>query len=472
MSRPNVVLVVLDSVFAARCSGHGYDRETTPELDALATEGLDYRNAYANGSWTVPTHGTMFTGRYPSEHGAHADHRQFDVPADETLAGRLSTAGYDTVGLSTNPWVTSEFGFDAGFDTFESVRVPLPFPDAGHPRSILKELGERGLTGFAKYRRFAEWAADGNPVKRTVNALSFRRDPDPHADAAVLNDRVAAWLEDAGADPFFMFLNYMDAHEPFSPPERVLREFRPDACSADVEWNLPSLDATYDEATLDCLGDLYDASLRYLDERIGELFDTLDAHGIAEETLVVVTGDHGKALGRDGYVGAGVFLSDDLVRVPLVLDPPAAHVDASTSPETPVDHGDVYATILAQAGVDPDRHTDLLTDTPYGPERPGVFSETHGPHQDPSETTASVPLEGLTRVDWNGHSLVRDKATGECELATTDGGGPSDDSETLHRELEHLEALYLHGLDIPARTHDEGAMDADVRDQLQELGYL
>ncbi|WP_276278581.1 sulfatase [Haloarcula regularis] len=385
MTKPNILLVVMDSVSADRLSCYGYHRSTTPEIDAFAENSTVYENAIANSSWTVPTHGTLFTGRCPSEHGAHACHKRFSVPDSYALAGRLSDNGYRTVGLSTNPWISTDFDYDTGFDDFQDVRVPLPF-DTKRPRELYQRIDDEDYEGLRKYVEAGKWAFEGNPIKRTLNTIYDRRQQDNYANADVLNDRVATWLEQNGDRPFFMFLNYMDAHEPYNPPEEYLSKFRKGDCSADIAWHLRSLNEKYSSNETECINDRYDACLNYLDERIGDLIELLKKRGMADDTVVILTADHGKCLGEHDYMGVGTFLYDELVQIPLIISHPG-----ESEPKTVSEYVcqiDIHNMILRLAGVEHTRgHQD------------GVISETLGPHQDVTVHDQTLPEQGLRRIE-------------------------------------------------------------------------
>jgi arylsulfatase A-like enzyme len=450
MNEPNVLLVVMDSVSAERLSCYGYHRRTTPRIDEIASESTVYEHAVANSSWTVPTHGTLFTGQYPSEHGAHAEHKHFSVDPEHTLAGRLSATGYRTVGFSTNPWISTDFDYDAGFDEFENIRIPLPF-DSTHPRSLFQRFNPKD-SRFRKFLQAARWAFEGNPVTRTINTVHYRRYLQSYADADVLNDRVKSWLETNNSErPFFMFLNYMDAHEPYNPLWKYLSEFRDRDCSADISWHLDSLNERYSESEIECINDLYDASLRYLDERIGELYDLLKARGLADETLIVLTADHGKCLGEQDYMGVGTFLYDELVRIPLIVAVPDR---LELSPlSMPVSQVDINHLIRDVAGIPtPEVNKD------------GAYSETVAPHQEGLSSECQLPRKGLRRIDHGGATLVRDVATGETKLK-------GDPSSTRVDELKQLEQKYVEQLD-QAKNQGSTEIDSKVRDHLTELGYL
>ncbi|MFC6861874.1 sulfatase [Halomicroarcula sp. GCM10025817] len=451
MTKPNILLVVMDSVSADRLSCYGYHRSTTPEIDAFAENSTVYENAIANSSWTVPTHGTLFTGRCPSEHGAHACHKRFSVPDSYALAGRLSDNGYRTVGLSTNPWISTDFDYDTGFDDFQDVRVPLPF-DTKRPRELYQRIDDEDYEGLRKYVEAGKWAFEGNPIKRTLNTIYDRRQQDNYANADVLNDRVATWLEQNGDRPFFMFLNYMDAHEPYNPPEEYLSKFRKGDCSADIAWHLRSLNEKYSSNETECINDRYDACLNYLDERIGDLIELLKKRGMADDTVVILTADHGKCLGEHDYMGVGTFLYDELVQIPLIISHPG-----ESEPKTVSEYVcqiDIHNMILRLAGVEHTRgHQD------------GVISETLGPHQDVTVHDQTLPEQGLRRIENEDYNLIRDLATGEITQ-------PTSLSEQALIALEEIEDKYEKRHKPIYDENGEEEMSADVKNQLEQLGYL
>jgi len=451
MKNPNIVLAVLDSVSAERMSCYDYERQTTPHIDRIAERSTVYTNAVANSSWTVPTHGTLFTGRHPSEHGAHARNKRFAVPEDVTLSGQLSDAGYRTVGLSTNPWIATEFGYDTGFDEFEDVRIPLPF-DSKSPRELMQHLQDGGYSTFEKYVEAAKWAFEGNPVARTMNTIYYRRRKESHANGDVLNDHISSWLTDADEEPFFMFLNYMDAHEPYDPSWETLSKFRDGDCTTDVAWHLRSLNETYDKNQVNCVNDLYDASLHSLDKHIDQLFDILDATGVADETVVLLTADHGKCLGEHGYMGVGTYLYDELIGIPLIVAEPGQRDGEFVS--TLTDQVDIHDMVLELAGL-----------SKSGEPTDGVISETLGPHQDVVVRERELPEEGLRRVESDGNSYIRDIASG-----TVNEDGTL--SEKTRGQLADIEDSFLTNRNSIFKDSGPDEMSAEVRNQLEQLGYL
>ena len=451
MTKPNILLVVMDSVPAIRLSCYGYDRKTTPEIDRLTENSVVYENVIANSSWTVPTHGTLFTGRYPSEHGANANHKRFSVSNEQTLAGRLSKNGYRTVGLSTNPWIATDFGYDRGFEYFQDVRVSLPF-DTERPRELFQRLDDGDYTGVHKYIEASNWALEGNPIKRGINTLYYRRQRDSYANARTLNDHVDTWIEQKGQQPFFMFLNYMDAHEPYNPPKEYLSKFREGECSVDVEWHLRSLSEEYSDAEVECINDRYDASLNFLDNQIGQLITLLEEHGIADETIVLLTSDHGKCLGEYQYMGVGTFLYDELVQIPLIISYPGKSESESITEYT--SQIDIHNIILKAAGIDQPRERQN-----------GVISETLGPHQDVDLDGQRIPEQGYRRIDTKDWSVIKNQDTGLAE-------NPSATSKVTLGEMKKIEEEYERSHEVIWEDIAKEDMAADVRNHLEQLGYL
>jgi hypothetical protein len=355
----------------------------------------------------------------------------------------LSEAGYKTVGVSANPWISDEFGYSTGFDEFYSPKQTIPFDDSQHPREFSADEKNGPIS---KYASFVRWLASGNPVKRAINMYSFRKQTGEFPDATVLNELIDEWLGANSGDPFFLFANYMDAHEPYTPDQERLKKFRDGGCTVDVTWHLPSLDETYSEQEIACIGDRYDASLNFLDQQMGMLVEILERNGVFEDTLIVLTSDHGKCLGEHDYMGVGTFLYNELVQVPLLV---STADDNPISITDPMDHIRVHDMIRSVAGLDS-----------VAERLPGVFAETAGPHQD-VELDNQLPVLGQRRIDAEGATIVRDKQTGEIRQSS------GDKDETL----TSLESNYLNTL-IESEIGTTEPMSENVRKQLEDLGYI
>ncbi len=343
VERPNVLLISLDTVRADHLSLYGYARETTPELAEFARGATTFARAASTADQTLSSHASVFTGLYARGHGAHfgeldASPRPaagYPLPAGlTTLAEILAAAGYETVGITANyAFLGHDFELDRGFRIWDARR-PVPF--LGKPAAYLLRRGVRELL-----TRFSSPASFDLKTRRadTINREAFRR---------------LGELAGSGR-PFLLFLNYMDAHEPYIPPPPfdtrwpgkdpsfTLDDFH--ALNGGV--NGRTREASAEE--LEHLVSQYDGGIAYIDDRLGALFERLDALELTERTLVVVFSDHGQLFGEHGLFGHGVSVHQGLVHVPLVIRFPGAA--SGTVVEQPVSLVDVLPTVLDVVGL-------------------------------------------------------------------------------------------------------------------------
>jgi len=317
---PNVLVIILDTVRAASMSFLGYARETTPNLAKLGMEGVVFESAFATAPWTLPSHAGMFTGRYPSQ--LSTDWQEPLDAAAPTLAEVLSRNGYHTAGFVANHYYTSyESGLMRGFRHYDDYRIT--------PRQVLLS------TTLTHTRLF--WAVlhtDG--VLPRLKALA-RMDlglesmwTSHRKEAPEVTDEFLAWQARVSSDgrPFMAFLNYYDAHLPYDPPAPWRTKFGADP--GELE--------------------LYDGAIAFVDDALGRMFRELEARGVLDNTLVIVTSDHGEGFGEHGLHGHGNSLYLTELHVPLVIRYPA-RIAAGTRVLAPVTLRDLAATALDAAGV-------------------------------------------------------------------------------------------------------------------------
>jgi arylsulfatase A-like enzyme len=282
--RPNVLLLVMDTTRADRCSVTGYERPTTPRLDEFAKDGVVFDDLWSPANWTGPAHASLFTGASPLVHGFTGGSRGFLDLRRPVLAERFAAAGYDTACFSNNEFVAPEYGLTRGFARV----VPMYHEALDYP------------TARQTHERAAQWAEDAAHAGR----------------------------------PFFLFVNDMEPHQPYTPlpdEERLFLRGDPSreevmAARAVSSHETVAIDlglAHLDARRRDILSDLYDAEIRTLDGEIGRLLDRLRADGLLDSTLVVIVGDHGELLGDHGLLGHSTSLYRQVLHVPLVLRHPA-----------------------------------------------------------------------------------------------------------------------------------------------------
>ncbi|MDH3734792.1 MAG: sulfatase-like hydrolase/transferase [Gemmatimonadota bacterium] len=324
---PNVLLIVWDTVRALSLSLHGYERETTPTLDRLAGSSVVFDRAVSSAPWTLPSHATLFTGLYEHGHGATRDSPLGeDVP---TLAEALGARGYRTGGFAANTyWLGRPFGLHRGFHWYEDSW----FEDTGDGLSPVFEAVARSW-----------WIS--NAVYRATGSQARRRRRIQNVSAGAVNEAVLEWVDRIGSGrPFFAFMNLYDAHEPYSGREPTGFLF------SDGEprfwWDYTRPD-TISRTDLEELREAYDAAIYHLDFRLAELLDELASRGVLENTLVIVTSDHGETLGEHGpdLIGHSKYVYYEVLNVPLVFRFPR-RFGGGTRRSAAVSHVDVPATIL------------------------------------------------------------------------------------------------------------------------------
>ena len=304
---PNIILLVMDAGRADHLSCYGYARPTTPHIDQIAAEGTLYEKAISAGVWTVPSHASLFTGMYLSGHGLYGRKLKLrpDIP---TLASFLSSHGYDTLALTANALIGQATGLARGFAQLKDVRNVFQ--------------GEQ-LPG---------WQKMGNALYRR---LYYGRSPHKNSwydsGAWRLNLEMKRWIEPrkAGARPFFIFANYMEPHLRYDPPRAFRRRFLSLAQEQRWQqvnqnaWQFMSGEVTMTADDWDILTRLYDAELAYLDGRIGQLYHFLRQNQLLDNTVLIITADHGENLGDHNLMDHQYCVYETLARVPLIVRYPA-----------------------------------------------------------------------------------------------------------------------------------------------------
>jgi arylsulfatase A-like enzyme len=324
----NVIILLIDSLRADHLSSYGYPLPTSPVIDRLAREGILFRNGFATSNWTVPTHASIFTGLYPSSHGAYSLHSSLD-PTVPTLARLLAAKGYRTGIFFDNPLLHSHGGLLQGFQ----ARVGV---DNAHKVSLALDRvwdrlhGRRAMSGNI-LRTAGKWIAHGRGTGR----------------------------------PFFLFVNVLDAHLPYRPQKPYIDDFLKSLPNETVNTKLTRIftrDGIRSKKTADSLfrrltaadwrwlGRFYDSNIRAIDDRIGEFLQRLKNEGLLDNTLVVVTADHGELLGESGLGGhyQSTF-SQAALRVPLICWFPG-HLP-SMEIQQPVSQVDFLPSILKLTGL-------------------------------------------------------------------------------------------------------------------------
>lgn len=323
---PNVLLIILDTVRSFNLSAYGYPLATTPALERWASGGVRFRHAFSTAPWTLPSHASIMTGREAHELSAN-----WQTPLDTTyptLAELLRAHGYRTGGFVANvAYCSRETGLARGFTTYDDYEVNFDrlVSSASITRSIVDPRWVRRIF----------WGGD-----------MLGRKPAPVISKAFLD-----WAGANPGRPFFAFLNYYDAHVPYLPPEPYRSRFLP--ASRHLESNLirELSDTTpWTRTQVEGLEAAYDGAISYLDVQLDSLLTTLDRRGMLDNTIVIITADHGEEFNEHGVILHGNSLYRPSVEVPLILRFPA-RIPAGLVAEAAASPREIPATVVDLLGI-------------------------------------------------------------------------------------------------------------------------
>lgn len=453
--RSNIVLVTLDTVRADHLSVYGYSRQTTPFLEELGAESTVFTRAVATSNHTLPTHASIMTGQYPRQHGAHFLPPVFQAGRPltedaETLAEILSESGYRTYAAIANiGYLRPEYGIDQGFDHFDDTQpIPILWTNERHYlRNRMREV--IGL--FASTLEFDRVTRTAHEITQTaihyIGGLS--RQP----------------------APFFLFLNYMDAHAPYLPQPPFDSLFG----VKDGRFTMAALQSASDrvmqggaaltEDEYRHFSSQYDGGIAAIDAQLRLLVDALRAAGVYENTVIIITADHGEAFGEQQLMGHGKSTYQTQTYIPLIVKR-AGRQEASII-KRPVSQADVLPTLLK------------LTESeiPSGVGGAGLFS---------AEPDRPAFSEAFVRDVEHASEHERAAVKGSVKLILRDGADPElfdlDADPGELRNLYDAEAVGAQQLmreieewtnrTLPAAESSPDPTDPEVMDLLKSLGYI
>ncbi len=451
---PNVILITLDTVRADHLSLYGYSRETTPFLKEFAKEAAVFENSFSTGDFTLSSHASMFTGTYAIQHGARPDpDRYATMPLAYdalTLTEILAKAGWRTQAVAANcVLLDPRFGMAQGFEHFDSRYRPLVFPK-------VPQWSFRSRLHDFLHERLPPHEFD----------LVFRG-------ASEINRQVLAALDHRDRDrPFFMFVNYMDAHAPYRPPAPFDTLYDAGAKPMNMTLHRERRAELYggklrlDPAERDGYMALYDGGITYVDSQLRLFFEHLKQLGLYDDALIIITSDHGEAFGEHGSMEHGMSAYQEQVRVPLLIKRPRSHDGQRVS--TLASGIDILPTVLAEVGLEPMK--DLPGRALFGADNSAdrvVFSE----HYPTLWHVTNNPKRSvhLTAAVWRNFVQIRgdDGRTERFDL----GADPREEHplESFPPEVPDL-GLQLESWTAPQRLNTPRDRKRTI-DALNMLGY-
>ena len=432
---PNILLISIDSLRKDSVSAYGYPRATTPRIDKLAHDGVRFDMAVAPTSWTLPSHVTLLTALPARLHGVRDTNQRFSRDV-VTLAEVLSDAGYATAAFVAGSFLSSTHGFSQGFDVYDDYTI------------LERDRGEYG----------------GHLTSPRSVAL------------------VRRWLdgrEQQGRQrPFFIFLHMWDVHYEYLPPPPYDTMFDPDyqgSITGRAFMRNPRINRDMPARDLQHIRALYDGEIRYTDDHLGQVFDLLQQRGVFDETITVVTSDHGDEFFEHGGKGHGESLFDEVLRVPLVMRYPN-RIPAGQVVERQVRLLDVAPTILDLAGVFRPDKFGYCGDSPSACRSLGPWIQG--------------PTDGLPNLIAYGHLKYRDLSvrteTSKMIRHVSNSGqvsrfdlvnDPGEQVNLFGRDEEQIDTLFSGLLDqwwnaAGEERAEAAGIDASQIEVLRSLGYL
>lgn len=422
---PNVLLIVLDTVRADALGSYGYHRNTSPNLDRLARRGARFEQARATADWTLPSHASIFTGKWAFETrtnvGAALDR---SIP---TLAEFLASEGYATGGFAGNAfYCNARFGLDRGF---------VRYYDYAENRKIstLEILKSNGIL----FRLFdlALWWGIAIPGGNCEGRF-----------ADMVDREALDWLSSPVREgrPFFAFLNYSDAHDPFLLPEGNSYQFASEPIAESDKamlknwFDIPK--SQLSDRELELARDAYDDCIAYMDKQLGIFLDELERRGELKNTVIVIAGDHGEMWGEHQIYGHSKSLYRGETRVPLFVVAPDRGVPADRVVADPVSLRDIPATVVDLLGLgDRSPFPGRSLARYWKPKDPNAL-----PEEDPILTEVSIRERNLDFEScppaWQGpmKSLIAD---GKVYIRNSDGREELYDLVADPREERDLSAF-------------------------------
>jgi arylsulfatase A-like enzyme len=441
--RPNIVLISIDTLRADHLGCYGYARRTSPAIDALASEGVLFTDATSSTSWTLPAHATLFTGLPNSVHGCD-EHTLHLGQERRTLAEALEEAGYRTAAFWSGPYLHPVFGLDQGFGEYVNC-ASFGFYEDQIPENVLEES---------------------------------RANQESHMDVTnpKVLDEVSKWLGTVGDARFFLFVHMWDVHSDYIPPPPYDAMFDPDYDGPVDGRNLRTLKRKPEPRDLQHLIALYDGEIAWTDHHVQGILDRLDELGLRDDTVIVLTADHGEEFFEHGRFGHRKALFQESVSVPLIVRYPG-RISAGRREKTPVALADVAPTILDFARVHP---------------LPGVSGRSLAPLLTRGSETKEEPLiselyrerqdDNLLAVRDGPWKLIAPRESNEplglWNLATD----PREEQNLLDAEgsFERLQKMLGNAtdrLDALTRLHGGSSPDSvelppEVEKRLRDLGYV
>ena len=478
----NVLLIVVDTARAKSFSSLGNKINTTPAMDAFGREGMYFTRCISPAPWTTPSHASIFTGKYPSEHGTYGRNIHFNSQGN--LASEFKKAGYKTFGISANRLVSSINGFQRGFDDFLDPWTPFK-------ENPLREELDVNDSRAAEHSFMDKLSILFS--KEGLNA-HFKRKFGVNQNARYSTNRAIRYVKrlfESVKEPKFMFVNIMQPHEKYNPPPQYVEKLG--HTYENITW--PSFLGHYagtdeiDEHTRQALRSLYEGELCYTDEKIHDLLEWMRKKKYLDNTMVIITSDHGEHIGEHDHFAHFFSLYNELLHVPLIVYHPD-HLGVGRKDGLIQTH-DIYRTLLeSELGL-----TDKFREVNSEYEQVNIFSSER--RKAVSQLLYSLWVKGVMRLNpeineetsglasrqtalfqINGETLEKICWDSRKGITVYDLSQDWDEMKPLQLNSARMEQAKIAIFDAMSQTSFDMGEDKDVdftediKNQLADLGYM
>lgn len=445
--KPNIALIVLDTL-----------RKDTFDEHFDWITGRRYEQAWSTGSWTVPAHGSLFTGKLPHENGIHAKSEELDCE-DPVLAERLQQAGYTTRGFSSNAFITPPFSYDRGFDYFDNTwRADIHNEKLFNWTEFAKETEKTGMSRFVQ--GFLECLRTDCRTLPSIKQGALLKAEDmglrehlsnPDSGAQRFHDEIKSM---SFGRPEFLFMNLMEVHKPYKMPDEYLTGDLVDS---------PGVDGTLapDSVTVDAedIRRGYNDAARYLSDIYRDIYDTLEENF----EYIITLGDHGETFGKYGVWNHAYGIYPELVHVPLVISGPGLKGECHKT----ISLTEIYSTILNIAGREQGKNIiQSVESSDCIVQRHGFSSMNLQPLKERHDSSLvekyDEPIIG--KVCESGSYIYEDLGNIRYSGSTT--------NTNSRKELKQLKNMIIENTGIRNSEENlESDVSKEVLDTLEDLGY-
>lgn len=464
---PNIVWITLESVRSDHTSMHGYQRDTTPQLQRIAKteKGETFDHCISHGIFTAPSSASILTGTHVASHGIGIGINETLPKELDTVPSLLSAGGYHTLGINSNSQLGPGRGLDRGFDEYIFFS----------PRTILQKFGPRPIL---KYLLNIRSRGGGFSLAKSAHNVSYMM-------TEVMKQKADSYV--GSQRPFFLYAHYPDSHHPYVPPRPYLQEIAAETSYSPVEAMQLSRDmhdnlhkyiaegCEFSDEEWEVLKSMYDGEIEHIDQCIGELFDYIQSLPTNRETIFIITSDHGELFGEHGLISHKIAVSDELIHVPMVA---YGLPDISHQSDRLIQHIDIVKTLLDYTGVDSSQlqGIDLRSETREfsismrgGNDARKHFERIryHNPNFDTSkfhqETVTALRTKEFKYLRSADRSDLFDLSNEYIDVSNTHTEVVAELDEKLHEWEEKYGS---------AIAHSEGTLPQETLDHLQEMGYI